>query len=322
MNGRDQIILIQISDIHICEIIENNDFSGNEGYWGHTPELTAALREAIVDATERLQLPPGVPVYVVMSGDLTSRGLAEEFPVAHTYLMSHWVRDAAGLFCEGLDLEPDQVLTVPGNHDHWNGFEGPRRFRLLKPWNYLKRWPPAYTPWIFRTGFKTTPWIRSIQDPKSELLMEVYGIDSNAGLAAKSTNLRAQGRYSVAEIRKLGRLLNASFKRPMAVGMRRKIRVLVSHHGIYPNTNFKWYQSALPLDSDSQRALMLLANRRQIQVMLTGHFHEVTHFGHISTLGATAHTLNEIRCAIRDPGAPSNRQARLPSPSNSPHQSR
>jgi 3',5'-cyclic AMP phosphodiesterase CpdA len=305
MDGTDQIVLIQISDIHICEVIENQDFSGNEGYWGHTPDLTAALREAIEDARVRLlQLPPEVPVYVVMSGDLTSRGHAEEFPIAHSYLMSHWVRDASGLLCAGLDLEPDRILAVPGNHDHWNGFEGPRRFWLLKPWNYLKRWPPAYTPSIFRGGFIRTPWVRPIQDPRGELLLEVYGIDSNAGLATKATNLRAQGRYSVAEIRKLGRLLNASHKKPLATGTRRKIRVLVSHHGIYPNSQFKWYQSARPLDAASRRALMILANRRPIKVMLTGHFHEIAHFGHTLALGSTAHTLNEVRAPSATQGLP------------------
>ncbi|MDG3008458.1 metallophosphoesterase family protein [Paludisphaera mucosa] len=293
----DQIVLFHVSDIHMSNVLDNTDFSGNEGYWGHHRILATGLKLGFEHAIVKTSLTDDQPLWVVVSGDLTQRGSTSEFHVAHTLLQSKWVSDPEGLQVAGLEIPSKHIFMVPGNHDHWNGWKR----RKITPWNIR---PPAHNSTLVPGNLPETPWRQEIR--QGGLMLEIFGIDSNSGLQDNAGNLRAGGSYARGELRGLIRCLNRSDAEGLPDGVRRRIRVLVSHHGLISNRNFQWYRDALPLDPTSQGLLQRLAFRRGIDVVLTGHYHDFFLSPFRLAKGLKSSSLIEIRAPSATQGKPEN----------------
>ena len=195
----------------------------------------------------------------MVSGDLTSEGSPSEFPVAHTFLRAFWrLRRDIPMKSTGVDLSDDRLGIVPGNHDHWNG-------QHLGPVPI----PQSYNKSIFPKHFRPTPWKKVWKDMKGQIELEIYGLDSNSGLAG-NINIRAMGSFSNYEVQQLEAWLNESDQQPANPGVHR-VRAIVTHHS--PS-----YTGAGPLglmlDANSRQKLYDIALKYGIACVLTGHVHD------------------------------------------------
>lgn len=256
------IAIAHISDLHFGDVLANNVFSfasHRVGYAAHDFMLCLDFPNALeFIRAELLDISDDEVINTVVSGDLSATGIERDFIVAHTILRSRVriKRDGLGRDA-GFSLADDRIGAVPGNHDHWNGL-------------HLSR-PRAYTPSIFPTHFRQTPWVKRWSDAASKIELEIYGIDSNSGLASMRTNLRARGSFSKAELDGLRIELEKSKKRAVEEGTSR-VRALVTHHSLsYAGGPF----GAMTLDYTSRDELLKIAAEYKIAVIMTGHTHDL-----------------------------------------------
>ena len=170
------IALLHCSDLHIGQEPGNDQFKNVPVIRyanAHALPLARGLREVVDDVAAQCGLGEEEEPYIVMSGDLTARGHAKEFVVAHSFLRSFWreVRSPEDKLA-GMDVRDaisdsaPRLATIPGNHDQWKG----QSYR-----NNV-----GYNPNLRGTHFRATYWRRAWQS--GELELELYGLDSNAGL--------------------------------------------------------------------------------------------------------------------------------------------
>ncbi len=277
----EPILLMHISDLHFGPVLANNQFRFLSGWSAHDFNLCTALLNAIRFIRLRhLKLPPEDSLSLVVSGDLTLEGDRRDFVVAHSYLRSRLriQRTPPGDWT-GLSLDQDQLSTIPGNHDHWDGT------KLMK----------AYTPGIFPSQFRATPWRKVHTSPGGKLKLELYGIDSNSGLAGKHYSLRAKGKFSTNELTALENELKASDAETQPPGMTR-VRAFVTHHSPSHPGGMGLLRT-LELDPRSRQAILELAAEYRVGAILTGHTHDFFKHPFAVTTPKVSATVMELRSA-------------------------
>jgi 3',5'-cyclic AMP phosphodiesterase CpdA len=261
------ILFAHISDLHFGKVLANNGAGAVPHQWPHSLQLCRALPAALADARVVAKAGRDAIVRVVVSGDLTVSGSASEFAVAHSYLRSRprLRRLKVGGFM-GLGMSDEDLLTVPGNHDHWGG-------------NRL--WPmvPAYSAAIFPSHFRDTPFLKRWTSADGSVELELYGVDSNSGLANQAHNVAARGEISSRELRELERRLAASSQQRRS---QRVVRAIVCHHSLL-YTGGK--AGTRDLDPQSRKTLLELAGKYGVSAILTGHTHDL-HWAGIRTMDA------------------------------------
>lgn len=261
-NFPDAIALTHISDLHFGGVLANNVFSFRSKalhYPSHDFVLCLDFPNALeYIRTDLLDLADEEIINTVVSGDVSAMGLETDFAVAHAMLRSRprIKRGGLGQYA-GFSVPDDRMAAVPGNHDHWNGLP------------FLRR-PRAYTPSVFPKHFRRTPWVKEWRSASGNLVLEIYGIDSNSGLEPKRTNLRARGSFSASELQGLVKDLETSENRPVEPDVVR-VRALVTHHSLmYAGGLF----GAVELDDAARSALLTIATKYKIAVIMTGHTHD------------------------------------------------
>ena len=243
----DQIVLVHLSDMHIGDIVDNSTFKGDEGFFAHDIALCTNLGSALEDVYRITKLDQKKPFHVAFSGDLTAKGSPNEFDMGHTFFLSRWNLDAFHDRVAGLRLSPGRLCSVAGNHDHWNG--GGQWYRFFRP--------PAYNKTIYDHDFPASPAFWPIASTEEGLQLVLVGLDSNAGLADKNTNLRARGRFDSKELKRLKEILKAWKEKPLTGKSRRRVTALMTHHCISPQRErARWHnlKEARQLDDEIGRA--------------------------------------------------------------------
>jgi hypothetical protein len=286
----ERIVLVHLSDIHMGSI--RNGFytpaALRAGWNGHDPLLLGRLQQALLDIPSELKMSKGERLHYLVSGDLTCTGLDTDFVLAQTYLLGKLVTDNTGFTVDGLNIPADQLRTIPGNHDHWDGKHG---------------WPqPAYDAGVFGASFVRTPWKTrpSLQSPSGALRLDLFGVDSNSGLFGWPENYTALGMFSHGELFQPLRGLEALLQEseadrkvlPKGVVL---VRGIVCHHAFSNNAQqnrpkIPGWRARLsrswsrvmqrffgknpdPLDPASVTALINLAHKYDVRAVLTGHTH-------------------------------------------------
>ncbi len=274
--GDDEIILVHLSDLHVGTrlLTSSDDFGRVSGYHPHDARLLRLLDAALRDVRARFRVPAPERLNVVISGDLTQAGLDNDFATVSALLYNQWQwRLPPKERTLGFGWSRDQVMTVPGNHDHWG--EARVAFR------------PELTP----AFFEVTPWPRELKSLAGTFRLELYGIDSNSGLSDPARPARgnpfAGGAVAQHELDSLEDLLKA---REFNGDGAPVLRALVCHHAMSPDGLF----NARPLDDESRVALQGIAGRHGICAALTGHTHRF-HVEDYST--PEGGVLKELRCA-------------------------
>ena len=252
----EQIAILHISDLHFAQVLANNEFEWIKGWNGHDLTLCMALKPALDDAFDFLQLSELDKLHIVVSGDLTAAGTAKEFAVAHSFVRGKLRINRTHRSEIGLNALDKHIVSVPGNHDHWAG----------------KKFPPkAYTPGIMIRHFEPTPWVAKWFSPGGKLEVEVYGIDSNSIFASGETNLLAKGGFSQTELTRVEDLLTQSTASTTR-SMSRRVRILVTHHSLsYIGGGVLRREE---LEDSSQSRILDLAAKYHLVAVLTGHTHD------------------------------------------------
>ena len=118
----EQCVFVQISDIHVGGLIENLRHRRVPGQKGHNSVLCEGLQDALDRLPDELGWPAGLRIPVVVSGDLTQRGMRIDLDLVARFLHGK-VALRSGTWGLNLPLDPREI---PGNHDHWNGTKGTR----------------------------------------------------------------------------------------------------------------------------------------------------------------------------------------------------
>lgn len=252
--SRDIVAFVHVSDVHIGTgpMPSRKEFYRGlrGGYNPHDHRLLEPLDVAIRDARRVAEVPSGYRPKIVLSGDLTQYGTDNDYAIAYALVHERWKWKKTSFRGEiGLGWARDDVLSVPGNHDHWRA----------------EKRPTGYSPDVAPTWFEPTPWRHEWVGSGGNLRVGMYGIDSNSGFSTAKPgkcNLRAEGRISDAEFIGLENLLNS---REAADD---DVRVLVCHHA------FSRDGAAKPLTEDSLRDLLRIAEKWKFGVALTGHTHD------------------------------------------------
>ena len=276
--------ILHSSDLHIGREPANDQFTrvpvlrhGN----GHSLLLARGLREAVNDVIAQWNLAEDDELYHVMSGDLTATGDGKEFLVGHSFLRSLWrEKRSPHSSLIGFNLnEPDshpgpRLVTVPGNHDQWKG-QG-----------FLKN--VGYNPRLRRIHFRETFWIR--QWRSGELEVEVYGLDSNAGLPQSRGPWRQRGELDLKKGGEVDRLEQHLANNPfnaMPPEISHRVRVLVIHHS---------FASGGGLKRRSRDSVLRLAESHRFAAVLTGHAHDFLN-NPMDTQPGKLRTIIELRTA-------------------------
>jgi 3',5'-cyclic AMP phosphodiesterase CpdA len=286
--------LLHCSDLHIGREPGNDQFTQKPVLRyanAHALPLARGLTEVVDDVAQQCGLGADEPPRVIMSGDLTATGHAKEFVVAHTYLRSFWriVRDPqtrlAGLDVRDSTQDPNpRLAAVAGNHEQWRG----RGFMHNV----------GYTPALRNTHFRATSWIRTWRSGNLEL--EVYGLDSNAGLPQAKGSWRQRGELDLSpggEIANLERDLKQNSSAILPPGVQYRVRAFLLHHSLASGGGVK---------KASVQKLLELAETHSFAAVLTGHTHDFI-ANPRDTLPTRHHKLWELRSASALQG-PENRQ--------------
>ena len=243
--------LLHISDLHMGEhpqwVNSQRRFPGNfHPVQGHD-ELAA---ESLAREWEFiLQIFPSA--ITVVTGDLTRQGHGHDFGCAHRFIHAYWSNHNQPLARTGLNAGGDRVLTVPGNHDFWDGSTFLGFFNVGR--NILG---PHFCP---------LPWVIAVysQDiPGIEL--HLVGLDSCSGLPRLSFQQAiARGAIDSGQLQDASRYLQEEASAAQARG-NNIIRVVLVHH---PPGN-----CALPSQQEFEQWLY----DNHVYAVLTGHTHRPT----------------------------------------------
>lgn len=231
----DQIVLLHVSDVHFGEILLNQKTRIISGYRCHHLSLCKALFTALSEVRKITYLGDDDPIYLTMSGDLTSLGLPFELFVGRVFFHSR-IPDECGSTVDstGLNLQSSSITMVPGNHDHWYG-------RWIYPFQR------GYSPKLFPSFFCTTPWHKPILSTHEGFQLDLIGVDSSSGLKKNRLNLNpgAGGRISNDEFINLEQLLSQlQTTSPISTGVKHQIRSIVCHHSLRPHSFAKPLEQA------------------------------------------------------------------------------
>ena len=198
---------------------------------------------------------------LLVTGDLTVWGEPSEFAIAKTFLRSR-IR-TAWKSAAGLGPVVDEVIAVPGNHDHLRGRAYRTAIRLQPSSGVYPFFPASRSP---------TPdvwWIHNVIEVGG-LRIEVSGLDS---CGAKTGQLFAQGQIDLAALQELEKSVAGS---TTSVGTP-TVRIMLIHHALdqpAPVSPVRAaYQSAHSMDPASRAELSRYCQRTNTLFVLTGHLH-------------------------------------------------
>lgn len=264
----DQIVVIHLSDLHMSNSLESSVLNNGSGQQGHDPQLCRLLATRNRQIASMHGVRPN-DLHWIISGDLTRTGRQDEFGVVRSFLEATPTLDNFGRpQSPTLGIASDRYLDVPGNHDHWNGWdESSLMSQAMNP-------PPAWNSSLFPTTLRSTvwdnlnaPWVSS----GTSFRLELFGLDSNSGLANETANRMAMGKISDAEFASLEDSLKLSNESATADSVPR-LRAIVCHHAFTKKPqNGTW--KARPLANDHSERLVNLAAKYRVPVILTGHTH-------------------------------------------------
>ena len=119
----------------MCSTRSGCSTSGPSGWptwcWAGPGEFRLERLQAVLERVHGLG-----PDHVLVTGDLTTTALPEEFRLA---------REALGM----LGLEPARITVIPGNHDRYT--TGSMRHRQFEDW-FGGFAPPGEYPWLREIG--------------------------------------------------------------------------------------------------------------------------------------------------------------------------
>lgn len=282
------ICFAHISDLHFGSKM----ITGGWQVWLQSPHHLAkclALPAGLMSAIDDANLEDEDELRVVASGDLTVSGTADELAIAHSYMRSRptFSRLGAPFGSIGLNLPPDRLGIVPGNHDHWNGQ------RLPVPLG-------PYNANLYPEQFRETPWSKVWKSTSSNTTLEIFGVDSNSGWApnlpntipAVSGGLFAQGKISNAAFLDLEQKLKASYSQANPI-----VRAIICHHSLSFQSG-RYLPTTLELDQASRDQLLDLAGKYHVAAILTGHTHDSSANTFQRTdLNKKLWHIKELRCA-------------------------
>lgn len=258
----DQIVIAHISDVHIGDDLFKSHFGIIHGWRAHDKLLCEALKIALKDVHKQADLEDDESIDVVLTGDLSQHGSRQNFDTAHTYFHKWTPARSRTPGPLGLGLRLPRLSMIPGNHDHWQ-----------RPGSLLHR-PSAHNPNIFpksgkktpskQSPFKQTPWHERLASTNGGITFDLFGVDSNSGLAGAQTNLRARGSISADEFKELESLLKAK-----AGSGSNNVRVILCHHAL----SKPWASLPWVLSLKSVQELTRIVHRHRISAVLTGHTH-------------------------------------------------
>lgn len=239
-------MIVHVSDLHFGKSLLQPP-SIIQGLNSHDAaacmDFQAALLRLVATRAPRMAL-------VVVSGDLSATGDADEFPLALTWLHSR-------IFCtRGLSIGLGGVavttLAVPGNHDHWRS--------LL---NVVGQHEPAVE--IFGPYFDAPERLHVFEERGVQL--QVACLDSCGG----GVRLVARGSVEQKQLDKLSSDIQGANQRAQRHEFR-VARMLVMHHppGLIPGILGVTHR----LDADSRARVAEFCETNKIHTVLTGHVHE------------------------------------------------
>lgn len=271
--GTCLLTLLHISDLHfghpaaeagaLPPVDWKRHFSIYDGFMGHH---TDALIHLTAFAKTLRRTDPAHKPLLVVTGDLTAGGRAQEFQQAKAFLESSYDLNAVRV---GMNESGFLSRCIPGNHDHWPGtgkVVGPPTPDLTNLFTDLPM--PLFE--VALPGDK---------------VFQLFGINSDANVSDTGFNRRwARGQF-VSQLTQLEGV-------PPATG--REIRGLLVHHS--PSYSSVLKPLALAVGPASRRALASWIARKGISVMLTGHIHKAA--GVITRVsdGGTTWDVLEARC--------------------------
>jgi len=170
--------IIHLSDIHVWRYAFNPLRLFNKRAVGMVELLTGRARKFRMDRLEEVvaRVEGLEPDHILISGDLTTTALPEEFRAARASLAD-------------LLIDSSRVTVIPGNHDRYT--TGSVRYRQFEEWFGVFAPPGPY------------PWLRAI-DPETAIL----------GLDATRSHISARGWLPPEQLAKARQLLIDPETRP------------------------------------------------------------------------------------------------------------
>jgi predicted phosphodiesterase len=260
------LVLVHISDLHFGRLGANDlDARGNEfpftpqGILGHTHRACVRLEQFYTDIQQK-----EANVLLIMTGDLTRCGHANEFQVGVDFMGSRSDFGNSDLYRIGLSARAWKASSISGNHDQWCGH-----------WTIPLGGP---TP-NFQTTFRSMPYEERLKLPDGRTL-RLLGVDTDADVHPYGCKrLRAQGHFE-SQLKALSNSLNDN--------KGDEVRALLLHH----STSCP-HGKRLNIVPDSLKALEDFIQHCDISVLLSGHLH--TPEVKVSSYGGGRDTL-EARC--------------------------
>lgn len=267
--GEHLIYFAHISDLHFGATLANRSPSWVPMQHAHDLVKCLALPAAFDTARELLDVPLEIDdLPIVVSGDLSVSGTAQELAVAHAFVRGRFPINRIPGTTDFMGLgaaSPYEVAAIPGNHDHWDG----SRITL-----------PPHNPALYEEQFRATPWRKTWNSANNGLSLELYGVDSNSGWALgeaspserRAAGALARGRIADWQFDALEGLLKAAGPRES-----RTVRAFSCHHSLaYGGNTLKRAE----LDQSSKDRLLDLAAEYEVSAVMTGHTHDpvASHF--------------------------------------------
>lgn len=282
-----RIFLVHFADLHVGSGFDGDFVSSGtlrSGFNGHDRTVCRAFANAV----RRVRLHDFAftsddVVQYVCGGDFTRTGSDNDFWLAYGLLLDAWrLPDLVRPERIGLGIPVADLHSVAGNHDHWLG--------------QTSLSPNPYTGAVYPRFFRDSPWrsgpiYDAKQTAKRTMAVELFGIDSNRGLAMASSNLRAAGSLHYTDLNTLQQHLADSQADETKDGVP-YVRAIVCHHAF--TANHFW--SAQPLDDPSRKSLLDLAWKFGVVAVLTGHTHEFVENPYTNPKNS-AEKAWELRCA-------------------------
>lgn len=282
------INFLQISDPHFGNPFSNTRESiVNSGLNIHDFRLCEALHQFFnEDVADMDELSDQDDLFVVMNGDLTSKGDTQQFETAKTFLFSQHPIDRDGhtqhvglQISRQSDEGKDLYAGIPGNHDHANG-----------SWRYP--FVRGYCEDMYHHFESKPPFIKQTWCSDG-LELCIFGIDSCSMYEETTINWApmASGGFSQRHREAFKDFLAEELRKPLIDGCSLRTCAILCHHPLTADG------SAGPLCPFCVRWLQLLAADHGIRMVLTGHTHRTsTQRFEIDHMDGTKRTLREVRC--------------------------
>lgn len=276
----ERLVLFHLSDLHFGLDLNLYRLPRRQGLSGHDHEVAIELDVKLRDLVAS-EYPDDVKLMVV-SGDLTVMGTRTEMHLAHSYLHGELRTDALGGLMGLGDLRDahlEDLLVIPGNHDHWAGD--------LR--NMYSRTPPnedLYNDVFLSDGDEDEPWYWARSYDFGGGQLQIMGIESN-------WDGRQHTKWACGDVDPAvyPRLATWIAQQNQAAGARRAARVLTLHHS---PARGEWDHR---LHDDALRELGAFCTGQQVHAVLTGHIHDVMLGSvHAQSADSLTNPFTEIRC--------------------------